>query len=73
MSDAASHLGLTAVRYGDFLGIWEVSTGKRLKSWDRGAHVAVHPNRPVVAILEGNTSGGVRLGLWDFAPDADRK
>jgi hypothetical protein len=26
-----------------------------------------------VAILEGNGSGGIRLGLWDFAPDTDRK
>jgi RNA polymerase sigma factor (sigma-70 family) len=66
--------------YGNYLGVWDAATGKRLKSWDhatgsRGSspHVAAHPTRPVVAFLEANGSGGVRLGLWDFAADADRK
>jgi RNA polymerase sigma factor (sigma-70 family) len=59
--------------YNNFLGVWDAATGKRLKSWDRGAFVAAHPTRPVVAILESNGSGGVRLGLWDFALDMDRK
>ena len=64
----------TVVTYVGFLGIWDAAPGKRLKFWDnKGTHVAAHPTRPVVAILESNGSGGVRLGLWDFAPDADRK
>ena len=35
--------------------------------------MAVHPTRPVVAILEDNGSGGVRLGLWDFAAEGEKK
>src|SRR5205814_94684 len=59
------------INYAPTIGVWEASTGKRLRSWDHQARMAVHPTRPVVAILEDNGSGGVRLGLWDFAAEGD--
>ncbi len=62
-----------AYQYQSYLGIWEVATGKQIRGWNRIVHVAVHPTRPVVAILEENDEGGVRLGLWDLASETTAK
>lgn len=54
-------------------GVWEVATGKRLQGWDMGVLMAVHPTRPVVAFLESNDAGGIRLGLWDIVAETPEK
>jgi hypothetical protein len=46
--------------------VWDTSTGKLLKKWDEHVHYAVCPTRPVLAIVENNRAGGIRLGFWDF-------
>lgn len=56
-----------------FIGVWDTTTGKRLRGWDHDARVAAHPSRPLVAIAEENQAGGVRLGLWDFAKTPGKK
>ena len=65
-------LGTRGFRNEYGIGIWEVSTGKQLRGWDVSASIAVHPTRPVVAILEPN-GGQIRLGLWDFAATGSAK
>lgn len=59
------------------LSVWDSMTGKQLRGWDRKSsdslQVAVHPTRPLVAILEPNKEGSMRLGLWDFEADTARK
>jgi hypothetical protein len=50
--------------YSNFVGVWDAVSGKQIRSWDRAAHVAVHPTQAIIAILENNGEGGVRLGLW---------
>ena len=62
-----------SVSYASFVGVWDTATGKRLRGWDRPAHVAVNPARPMMAILENNGDGGVRLGLWDLPDQAEKK
>jgi WD40 repeat protein len=60
---------------GDFLTVWDTQTGKVVKSWDRrraATYVAFNPARPVLAILEPNGEE-TRLGLWDFAAEAEKK
>jgi RNA polymerase sigma factor (sigma-70 family) len=60
-----------------FLTVWDMQTGKVLKTWDRSANipfpqVAFNPVRPVLAILEPNR-GGTRIGLWDFSTEVAEK
>jgi hypothetical protein len=50
---------------GTAVTVWDVRTGKPVRSWEGAAVVAFHPTRPVLALLEGNGEH-VRLGLWDF-------
>ncbi|MFO0797211.1 MAG: sigma-70 family RNA polymerase sigma factor [Gemmataceae bacterium] len=51
------------------LGVWDVTTGKLLRSWPgRVTAMAFHPTRPVLAVLEPN-GAQTRLGLWDFAAE----
>lgn len=59
---------------GPFLSVWDTSTGKLVKTWNREPRtVAFHPTRPVLAVLENNGEGDTRLGLWDFtAPDGKK-
>jgi hypothetical protein len=57
-----------------YAGVWEVATGKRLQGWDQPVLMAaVHPTRPVVAFLEQNGAGGIRLGLWDIVAETPGK
>ena len=50
-----------------FLKVWEVRTGKLLKSWPNQPMVAWSPVAPILAVAESNGDGGTRLGLWDFS------
>lgn len=56
-----------------FLKVWEVKTGKLLKSWPRSTLAAWSPVAPVLAVIEPNGQGGTRLGLWDFSAEAKEK
>jgi RNA polymerase sigma factor (sigma-70 family) len=58
---------------GQFLTVWDVDTGKVLRSWDSAATAGFLPNKPVLAVFENNGAGGTRLGLWDFAAEAPEK
>lgn len=59
--------------YSNFVGVWDATTGKRLRGWDRSAVVASNPSRPMIAILESNGDGGVRLGIWDVPVNTAEK
>lgn len=50
-----------------FTTVWDTSTGKVVKTWDRSGLVAFLPHAPVLTVLENNGAGGTRLGFWDFA------
>lgn len=52
---------------GPFLTVWDTQTGKALKTWGQGSHVAFNPARPLLAILEPNGDSKTRVGFWDFA------
>ena len=52
--------------------VWDTETGKVIKTWDHGAHVAFSPLRPMLAVLESN-SDRTRLGFWDFTAEAAEK
>jgi RNA polymerase sigma factor (sigma-70 family) len=54
------------------LVVWDTRTGEALKSWDRNATVALHPTKPILAVLEPNGQE-TRLGLWDFAAEVQKK
>jgi len=56
-------------RFADFIKVWEVKSGKLLKSWPHHPHAAWSPIAPVLAVIESNGKGGTRLGLWDFASE----
>lgn len=57
----------------EFLKVWETATGKQLKSWPHRPMVAWSPTAPVLAVVENNSEGGTRLGLWDFAAELPEK
>jgi RNA polymerase sigma factor (sigma-70 family) len=56
-----------------FTGLWDTQTGKALKTWNKSVRVAVHPVKPLVAILERNGDHQYRVGLWDFSAEAEKK
>lgn len=58
-----NRMGSTEV---EVLIVWDTTTGRVLKSWDRVAPAAVSPSKPVLAMLQPH---GVetRLTLWDFS------
>jgi WD40 repeat protein len=58
---------------GNFLSVWDVATGKPIKSWSQEATVSFLPNAPVLAVFEGTRSGTTRLGLWDFSAEPPAK
>jgi RNA polymerase sigma factor (sigma-70 family) len=56
-----------------FLTVWDVETGKVLKSWPRSARVAFCPTRPILAILENHGKDTFRVGFWDFSAEVQKK
>jgi hypothetical protein len=58
---------------GNFVSVWDVATGKAIKSWSQEATVSFLPNAPVLAVFEGTRAGTTRLGLWDFGADGAKK
>ena len=52
-----------------FLWVWDMKTGKLLRSWPHAPQIAWSPVAPVLAVIESNGKGGTRLGLWDFATE----
>jgi hypothetical protein len=56
-----------------FLTVWDAQTGKVVKTWNRGAHVAFSPTRPVLAMIERNGESDTRVGFWDFAAEVEKK
>ena len=56
-----------------FLTVWDTQTGKVVKSWNRGPHVAFSPTLPILAMVERNGDNETRIGFWDFAPEVEKK
>src|SRR5262249_22931984 len=62
------------LRGGRYLSVWETETGKQLRQWSGSpTAVAFHPSKPILAIFEPNGDTATRIGLWDFAADAEKK
>ena len=57
----------------EYVCVWDCDTGKLLKQWNRKALVAFHPTKPILAIVEPNGEQKIRVGLWDFATEAEKK
>lgn len=56
------------------LTVWDVRTGKVLKSWNRGnLGVAFNPGCPTLVIAEHNGNNDTRLGFWDFSAEVEKK
>jgi hypothetical protein len=56
-----------SITYADALIVWDVATGKRVKTWQGLAQVAFRPGGgAVLAVIERNQNA-TRIGLWDFA------
>jgi RNA polymerase sigma factor (sigma-70 family) len=66
---------LSWVADGDILAVWDTRTGKALKTWDtaRAGSAAFNPARPQLVVLESNTTGGTRIGFWDFSAEVEKK
>ena len=54
---------------GQFLSVWDTNTGKLLKKWNQRVEFSVCPTKPILAIVENNRMGGMRLGFWDFSAE----
>ena len=57
-----------------YVSVWDTDTGKLLKQWShKPTAVAFHPTKPILAIVEPNGEQKTRVGLWDFAAEAEKK
>jgi RNA polymerase sigma factor (sigma-70 family) len=74
-TDRADHEQTTFVPGGQALSVWDIQTGKGLKTWivTSPVWVAFNPSRPLLAVFEPNRSNGTRLGLWDFSAEVAEK
>lgn len=62
----------------DVLAVWDVRTGKRLKTWSRKVNQSLplatfSPTKPLLAIFEPKGNDQTRVGFWDFAAEVEKK
>ena len=55
-----------------FTQAWDMETGTVIKTWPKELRASFSPAHPTLALLE-ESSGGTRLGLWDFSAEAPEK